>query len=205
MAIALADLPYDLDGLAPHISARTLEFHHGRHHAGYVRKLNAAIAGTPHDDAELEEIVRASLDSGDRGLFNNAAQAWNHEFLWHSMTPHGGGKPTGRLADAIVRDFGAIDAFMGAFRTAALGQFGSGWVWLVVEDDTVRIAATTNAETPLTSGATPLLTLDVWEHAYYLDYQNERGRYIDAFLAELVNWEFAARNFTAAGGDAPGT
>ena len=194
MAIALPDLPYDLDALSPHVSAKTLEFHHGKHHAGYVGKLNAAIDGSELDDADLATIVRSAFEAGDTGLFNNAAQSWNHEFLWHSMTPHGGGKPTGDLAAAIVRSFGDIDAFLDTFKNAALGQFGSGWVWLVADGDDIRVTTSSNAETPLTGDATPLLTLDVWEHAYYLDYQNARNRYVDAFLSELVNWEFAARN-----------
>ncbi|MEJ2298014.1 MAG: superoxide dismutase [Woeseiaceae bacterium] len=199
MAIELPNLPYAGDALEPHISARTLEFHHGKHHNAYVDKLNAAIKDTEYAGKSLEEIIADSEAASNAGIFNNAAQVWNHTFLWHSMSPHGGGEPTGALADAISAKFGDLDSFRDAFKKAAMGQFGSGWAWLVRTGDGVDIVTTANAATPLTGDATPLLTLDVWEHAYYLDYQNKRDTYIDAFLKELVNWDFAAENFANAG------
>ncbi len=197
MSIEFPDLPYAKDALEPHVSAQTLEYHHGKHHRAYVDKLNAAIAGTDYDSHTLESIISAAHDAADNGVFNNAAQAWNHTFLWHSMSPNGGGEPTGALADAITARFGDVDGFRVEFKKAALGQFGSGWAWLVRTPEGLDIAATGNAETPLTDGLTPLLTLDVWEHAYYLDYQNKRDAYIDAFLDNLINWEFAAQNYEA--------
>ena len=195
MSIEFPDLPYAAGALEPHVSAKTLEFHHGKHHKAYVDKLNAAIAGTAYEGQSLEMIISASHAASDTGVFNNAAQAWNHTFLWHSMSPSGGGMPAGQLADAITDRFGDLDGFRGAFKSSALGQFGSGWTWLVRTTEGVDIANTGNAETPLTDGVTPLLTLDVWEHAYYLDYQNKRDAYIEAFLTNLINWEFAAQNF----------
>ena len=195
MPIELPGLPYALDALEPHVSSRTLEFHHGKHHKAYVDKLNAAIAGTAYEGRSLEAIVSASHEAADSGVFNNAAQIWNHTFLWHSMSPTGGGEPAGPLGEAITNRFGDLAGFHDAFKQSALGQFGSGWTWLVRTAEGVDIANSGNAETPLTDGVTPLLTLDVWEHAYYLDYQNKRGTYIEAFLANLINWEFAARNF----------
>jgi len=197
MAISYPDLPYSADALEPHISARTLEFHHGKHHKAYVDKLNAAIKGTPYDDQSVEEIIAAAHEASDAGVFNNAAQAWNHTFLWHSMAPNGRDEPTGPLADAINKRFGDLQGFQTAFKTAAMGQFGSGWTWLVASADGLDIVSTGNAATPLTEGVVPLLTLDVWEHAYYLDYQNKRDAYVDTFLGNLINWEFAERNFEA--------
>ena len=195
MPLTLPPLPYADDALAPHISAKTLQFHHGKHHKAYVDKTNAAIAGTPLADKDLPAIIAAAHASKDTGLFNNAAQAWNHHFLWHSMTPGGGGAPTGKLAEAITRDFGSQAAFDEAFTKAATGHFGSGWTWLVADGGKLAITTTHDADTPLVHGQTPLLTLDVWEHAYYLDYQNARPDYVAAFLKSLVNWDFAAKNF----------
>ncbi len=197
MPIEFPDLPYAANALEPHVSANTLEIHHGKHHKAYVDKLNAAVAGTAYDGQSLAMIVSTAHEAADTGVFNNAAQAWNHTFLWYSMSPSGGGKPAGPLADAIKDRFGNLAGFRDAFKSSALGQFGSGWTWLVRAAEGVDIANTGNAETPLTHGVTPLLTLDVWEHAYYLDYQNKRDAYVDAFLANLINWEFAARNFEA--------
>ena len=198
MSIALPELPYPIDALEPNVSARTLEFHHGKHHKAYVDKLNAAIKGTNYETQSLEAIIESSHEAGDSGVFNNAAQTWNHTFLWHSMSPVGGGEPTGVLADAINRKFGSFDKFRDAFKQAAMGQFGSGWAWLVRTNDGVEIVTTGNADTPIVNGKTPLLTLDVWEHAYYLDFQNQRDAYIDKFLDALANWEFAAANYKAA-------
>jgi Fe-Mn family superoxide dismutase len=197
MSIELPELPYAIDALEPHVSANTLEFHHGKHHKAYVDKLNAAIAGTSYAGHSLEAIIAAARDASDAGVFNNAAQAWNHTFLWHSMSPNGGGEPTGPLADAINDRFGDLDGFRSQFKQAAMAQFGSGWTWLVQTADGLEIVSTGNAELPLGNGVTPLLTLDVWEHAYYLDYQNKRDAYVDTFLGELVNWEFASQSFEA--------
>ncbi len=196
MAIEFTPLPYPIDALEPLVSARTLEFHYGKHHKGYVNKLNAAIAGTDYDGLSLEDIVRQALADGHTGIFNNAAQVWNHEFLWQSMAP-AATEPSAPLAAAIDKAFGGADGFREAFKSAALGQFGSGWAWLVADGENLEIRTTGNADTPLTDGVTPLLTLDVWEHAYYLDFQNERNRYVDAFLDDLINWDFAARRFAS--------
>ncbi|MEJ8567223.1 superoxide dismutase [Elongatibacter sediminis] len=195
MSFELPGLPYKLDALEPHVSARTFEFHWGKHHRAYVDKLNAAVEGTDYAGASLEDVIRRSAQAGDSGVFNNAAQAWNHDFLWKSMAPDGGGEPSGALLERINGSFGDVDTFRKRFKEAAVGQFGSGWAWLVQEKDgSLAIVTTANAETPLTGEAQPLLTLDVWEHAYYLDYQNDRGGYVDTFLDHLVNWEFAGGN-----------
>ena len=197
MSIELPDLPYAADALEPHVSAETLGFHHGKHHKAYVDKLNAAIGGTQYEGQALETIIAASHEAADAGVFNNAAQIWNHTFLWNSMSPDGGGEPEGALAEAINASFGDLAGFREKFKASAMGQFGSGWTWLVSKGGALDIMSTGNAETPLTDGITALLTLDVWEHAYYLDYQNRRDAYIDAFLGELINWEFAAKNYDA--------
>ena len=200
MAFQLPELPYALDALEPHMSRRTLALHHGKHHKGYIDKLNGLVEGTSYADRELREIVQETCGQSDLGaVFNNAAQAWNHAFFWLSMTPRGGGGPEGELALRLERDFGDVDAFAGQFKEAALGQFGAGWAWLVIDAGRLRITTTSNADTPVAHGMQPLLTIDVWEHAYYLDHQNERGAYVDTWLANLVNWEFAAANFEDAG------
>ena len=198
MAVELPKLPYAPDALEPHISKRTLEFHHGKHHKAYVDKTNELIANTDLAKKSLEEIVRAAAGQKDKAtLFNNAAQAWNHTFLWNSMSPKGG-KPTGALAEAIERDLGGFANFAESFKKAAVGQFGSGWAWLTLANGKLEISATGNADTPLVHGKTPLLTLDVWEHAYYLDYQNRRPDYVSTFLEKIVNWDFAAGNLQKA-------
>ena len=198
MTIALPELPYARTALAPHISEETLNFHYGKHHQAYVDKTNAAIAGTALENASLEEIVRASA-SDNPGLFNNSAQVWNHTFYWNSMTPNGGGAPTGAIAAAIAENFGSFDSFKDAFADAGATQFGSGWAWLVAAGGKLEVRKTLNAETPLTdTSCTPLLTMDVWEHAYYLDYQNARPGYITTFLDKLVNWDFANVNLANA-------
>ena len=190
MTISLPDLPYAKDALSPHISEETLDFHYGKHHATYVTKLNDAIAGTDFEGKDLEEIVKSS----EGGVFNNSAQIWNHTFYWHSLSPNGGGEPTGAIKDAIDAAFGSFDAFKEQFTASAVGNFGSGWTWLVKNaDGGLAIVNTDDAETPLTSDATPILTLDVWEHAYYIDYRNARPNYIAAYW-NLVNWEFANAN-----------
>ena len=194
MAITLPPLPYADDALDPHITAHTISFHYGKHHAGYVNNLNGLIEGTGLADATLEEIIDMAEPGG---LFNNAAQIWNHTFYWESMAPDGGGTPTGELAAAIDRSFGSYQAFREQFTADAVGNFGSGWTWLIKDGDDVAIVKTDDADTPIKHGQTPLLTIDVWEHAYYLDYQNARPAYVAAFLDHLVNWEFAAANFAA--------
>ena len=196
MAFSLPDLPYGRGDLAPHISEETLNYHHGKHHQAYVDNLNKMIEGTDLEGKSLEEIIKAAAaDKSKAGLFNNAAQVWNHTFYWHSMKPNGGGKPSGKIADKIESDLGGYDQFVKDFKAAGGGQFGSGWAWLVLKDGKLAITKTPNAETPLTeAGVTPILTMDVWEHAYYLDYQNSRPNYMDAFINNLINWDFANKN-----------
>jgi Fe-Mn family superoxide dismutase len=190
MAHTLPALPYAMDALAPIISKETLEFHYGKHHQAYVTNLNNLIPGTEFESASLEEIVKKS--SG--GIFNNAAQVWNHTFYWNSMAPNAGGEPTGKLADAIKAKWGSVAAFKEAFNKSAAGNFGSGWTWLVKKaDGTLDIVNTSNAATPLTTTDVALLTCDVWEHAYYIDYRNARPKYLESFW-NLVNWSFAAKN-----------
>lgn len=200
MAFDLPALPYERNALEPHISSNTLDFHYGKHHNAYVVNLNKLIEGTAHEGKSLEEIVQASAgDPAQAGVFNNAAQVWNHAFYWHSMKAGGGGAPGGKAAEMIERDFGSYDAFREAFAQAGATQFGSGWAWLVLKDGKLAVTKTPNAETPLTeSGVTPLLTMDVWEHAYYLDYQNARPKYIETFLDALLNWDFVNQNLADA-------
>ena len=190
MEHALPALPYPLDGLQPHISKETLEFHYGKHHQTYVTNLNNLIKGTEFESASLEEIVTKS--SG--GVFNNAAQIWNHTFYWNSLSPKGGGAPSGALAAAIDKKWGSFDAFKEAFTKSAVGNFGSSWTWLVKKaDGSLDIVNTSNAATPVTTADTPLITCDLWEHAYYIDYRNRRPDYLGAFWS-LVNWDFASKN-----------
>ena len=191
MEHALPALPYAKDALAPHISAETIDFHYGKHHQTYVTNLNNLIKGGEFENSTLEDIVKKSAG----GIFNNAAQIWNHTFYWQSLAPAAAATPTGALAAAINAKYGTFDAFKEAFNKSALGNFGSGWTWLVKKaDGTLDIVNTTNAATPLTTSDTPLLTCDVWEHAYYIDYRNSRANYLASFWA-LANWEFAAKNF----------
>ncbi len=201
MAFTLPDLPYAKDALLPHISPETLDFHYGKHHQAYVTNLNGLLAGTPHENASLETVIKDSAgDKAKAGIFNNSAQIWNHTFYWHSMKPGGGGKPYGKVAELIDRDLGGYDNFVKEFKQAATTQFGSGWAWLSYKDGKLVISKTPNAETPLTeAGTTPLLTIDVWEHAYYIDFRNRRPDYIDTFLSSLVNWDFANQNLADAG------
>uniref|UniRef100_UPI0040472D57 superoxide dismutase n=1 Tax=Cyanobium sp. TaxID=2164130 RepID=UPI0040472D57 len=199
MAHTLPALPYGLDALEPHISRSTLEFHHGKHHAGYVTNLNNLVAGTDLEAKSLEETVQAVAgDASKASVFNNAAQVWNHSFYWQCMKPGGGDRPTGALADKINADFGSFEAFVEQFKTAGATQFGSGWAWLVLDGGTLKVTKTANADLPLAHGQTALLTMDVWEHAYYLDYQNRRPDYMTTFLEKLVNWDFVAANLAAA-------
>ncbi|WP_058909910.1 superoxide dismutase [Fe] [Entomohabitans teleogrylli] len=193
MSFELPALPYAKDALAPHISAETLEYHHGKHHQAYVTNLNNLIKGTPFEGKSLEEIIRTS----EGGIFNNAAQVWNHTFYWNCLAPNAGGDPQGALLEAINGAFGSVAAFKQQFSDAAAKNFGSGWTWLVKNaDGSLAIVSTSNAATPLTGSATPLLTVDVWEHAYYIDYRNARPSYLEHFWA-LVNWAFVAKNFAA--------
>ena len=191
MKFELDPLPYAKNALAPTLTEETLGFHYEKHHQTYITNLKKLLEGKPEADKSLTEIVKSSTG----GVFNNAAQVWNHDFYWKSMKPHGGGEPTGALAEAIKRDFGSYADFKTQFQAAAVGQFGSGWAWLVKEGDKLKITATGNAETPITKGQTALLTCDVWEHAYYIDFRNLRAKYVEAFLEKLVNWDFAAQNF----------
>jgi superoxide dismutase, Fe-Mn family len=194
MTVSLPNLPYSKDALAPHISAETLEFHHGKHHNAYVTNLNKLLDGKPEASKSLEEIIMSS----DGGVFNNAAQVWNHTFYWNSMKPGGCGMPSGDLLAAITRDFGSFEKFKEEFTTAATTQFGSGWAWLVVQNGKLAVTKTSNADLPMKHGQKALLTLDVWEHAYYVDFRNLRPKYIETFFTSLANWDFAAANLKAA-------
>ncbi len=198
MAIELPPLPYTQDALEPHVSANTLGFHHGTHHQTYVTTLNNLIAGTEHAGKSLEEIVQAAAAAGGP-LFNNAAQVWNHTFFWNSMSPNGGGAPGADLGAKIDAAFGSLEQFKADFKQAAITQFGSGWAWLVADGDALKITKTPNAENPMIHGQTALFTVDVWEHAYYLDYQNRRPDFVQTVLDHLVNWDFDARNLRNAG------
>ncbi|MFT3928073.1 MAG: superoxide dismutase [Myxococcales bacterium] len=194
MAFELPLLPYAKDALAPLMSAETFEYHYGKHHQAYVTNLNAAIVGTPNEKKSLEEIILSS----DGPLFNNSAQVWNHTFFWNSMKPKGGGKPSGDLAAAIDRDFGGFDKFREQFVQAAVKQFGSGWAWLVKEGDKLKITSTANADLPMKHNQTALFTVDVWEHAYYIDYRNARQKFVEAIVDSLANWDFVSENLKKA-------
>lgn len=199
MAYELPTLPYDRSALEPKISASTLDFHYGKHHAAYVTNFNNLVKDTPLDSMSLEEVIKTTYNDASKvGVFNNAAQAWNHTFYWNGIKPNGGGEPTGPLADKIVADFGSFDAFKTAFKQAGATQFGSGWAWLVLDNGTLKVTKTGNADNPIAHDQIPLLTMDVWEHAYYLDYQNRRPDYIDTFIESLINWDFVAEKFAAA-------
>ena len=193
MAFELPPLPYNQSALAPYVSAETMSYHYGRHHAGYVANLNRLTAGTQWEGAELEKVVLGA----DGAIFNNAAQIWNHTFYWQSMSPDGGGAPSGPVRAAIEEAFGSTDEFRRQFADAAVGLFGSGWTWLVADESGLAIMQTANADLPLLHDRRALLVVDVWEHAYYLDYQNARAAYVEAFLDHLINWEFAAENLAA--------
>lgn len=194
MTIMQSQLPYDIDALEPYVSAETLSYHYGKHHSGYVSKLNKLIEGTPYETLSLERIITRARLSADMDVLNNALQVWNHSFLWESLSPNGGNKPEGRIVEAVEKEFGDVDRFKQEFRDKALSLFGSGWVWLVADGGELRIITTGNADAPVGTNLTPLLTLDVWEHAYYIDHRNDRKAYVDAFLENLINWNFAAAN-----------
>ena len=195
MTLELPPLPYDQKALEPHISANTLSFHYGKHHQAYVTNYNNLVKDTPFADKSLEDVIKeVAGDSSKVGVFNNGAQVWNHTFFWNSMTPNGGGKPSGELASKIDTDLGGYDKFIADFKTAGTTQFGSGWAWLVLDKGKLAITKTANADTPLAHGQKALFTVDVWEHAYYLDYQNRRPDFIAVVLEKLVNWDFVAKN-----------
>jgi Fe-Mn family superoxide dismutase len=187
-------LPYEQNALEPYISAETLSYHYDKHHRGYVDKLNKLIDGTPYAGLSLEDIVIKAREDAAIDILNNALQVWNHTFLWESMSPNGGSMPEGRIKQLVEENFGDLDTFRKRFTDAALSHFGSGWVWLVLDGPKLRILSTGNADSPVGTHMVPLMTLDVWEHAYYIDYRNERARYVDTFLDKLVNWKFAAAN-----------
>jgi Fe-Mn family superoxide dismutase len=193
--IVLPPLPYVDNSLDPVISANTIGFHYGKHHKGYVDNLNKLIAETEFADMTLEEIIAGTAGKADKtAIFNNAAQAWNHAFYWRSLRPKGGGEPPAVLKKKIEASFGTVDACRKEWSAAAMAQFGSGWAWLVLDDDNLKVVKTANADLPLTRGIKPLLTIDVWEHAYYLDYQNRRADYVNAVIDKLINWNFAAES-----------
>lgn len=194
MTIMQSTLPYDQNALEPYLSAETLSYHYDKHHRGYVDKLNKLIDGTPYAGLSLEDIVIKAREDAAIDILNNALQVWNHAFLWESMSPNGGSAPEGRIKALVEESFGDLDTFRKRFSDAALSHFGSGWVWLVLDGSRLRILTTGNADSPVGTHMVPLMTLDVWEHAYYIDYRNERVRYVDTFLDKLVNWKFAAAN-----------
>ncbi|NLI80963.1 MAG: superoxide dismutase [Deltaproteobacteria bacterium] len=198
-AVAFSPLPYKDDALEPYISSRTMSFHYGKHHKGYVDKTIELIKGTPLAGLSFQEILKQTANLPEKtAVFNNAAQSWNHDFFWKSLRKGGGGKPEGDLQTLVDKSFGSFANFRKEFFNTALTQFGSGWAWLVLDGDRLKVVQTANADNPLTKGQTPLLTIDVWEHAYYLDYQNRRGDYVNALLDHLINWQFAAENLSRA-------
>ena len=199
MAYQQPALAYAENALEPFISAKTLSFHYGKHHAAYITNYNNLVAGTSLESLSLEQVIaQTAADPQKIGIFNNGAQAWNHSFYWNCLTPNGGGEPSGELATKITQDFGSFDKFKDELKTAAATQFGSGWAWLVLDGERLKVVKTGNAQTPSTSGQKPILTIDVWEHAYYLDYQNRRPDYVATVIDNLLNWKFAAENFHAA-------
>lgn len=194
----LPNLPYSKSALEPYISENTLSFHHGKHHQTYVTNLNNLIKDTPFTEMGLERIIKESYKNPEKlAIFNNAAQVWNHAFLWHCMKKDGGGAPSANLANKINRDFGSMEKFIEQFKNAAVTQFGSGWAWLVLDQDKLKVIKTGNAELPMVLGQKALLTIDVWEHAYYLDYQNRRADYVNMFIEKLINWEFVEENLAS--------
>ncbi len=200
MAFQLPALPWAIDALEPLMPENTLNYHYGKHHKAYVDNLNKFSEGTRFAELPLVEVIRATAgDESQKSIFNNAAQVWNHDFFWKSMKPNGGGKPSGKLAELIDRDFGSYDSFKAEFAKTAVGTFGSGWAWLVLKEGKLSLLSTSNAETPIsTVGVTPLMTIDVWEHAYYLDFQNRRPDFVAQWLEKLVNWDFAAEQMAGA-------
>lgn len=199
MAYQQPALPFAENALEPHISARTIGFHYGKHHAAYVNNFNNLVAGTPYDGQQIEDVIAAvASDTSKTGIFNNGAQAWNHSFYWNCLSPDGGGTPSGDLAEKILQDFGSIDKMKEELKNAAVTQFGSGWAWLVLDNGQLKVVKTGNAQTPVCNGQVPLLAIDVWEHAYYLDYQNRRPDHVATVIDHLLNWKFAESNYQAA-------
>jgi len=196
---SLPPLPWSEDALAPVVSAKTIGLHYGKHHRAYVNKLNELVAGTPMADMPLERVIMESANGKNQKVFNNAAQTWNHTFFWNCLRPNGGGKPGSQIAQRIDSDLGGFDAFKKNFAETAVNTFGSGWAWLAMKDGKLEIMSTSNAENPLTKGATPILTIDVWEHAYYVDYENRRPEFVGAVIDKLLNWEFAEKQMAQAG------
>ncbi len=196
---SLPPLPWSEDALAPVVSAKTIGLHYGKHHRAYVNKLNELVAGTPMADMPLERVIAESANGKNQKVFNNAAQTWNHTFFWNCLRPNGGGKPGSQIAQRIDSDLGGFDAFKKNFAETAVNTFGSGWAWLAMKDGKLQIMSTSNADNPLTKGATPLLTIDVWEHAYYVDYENRRPEFVAAVIDKLLNWEFAEKQMANAG------
>lgn len=191
----LPNLPYDKDSFKPHFTAETFDYHHGKHHQTYVTNLNNLLKDNIElQKMDLEELIAHSSSNSNYAIFNNVAQIWNHSFFWHSIKPNGGKAPTGTLLELINKDFGSFENFCEQFKTAAIGQFGSGWAWLVQHDNKLQIIKTANAETPIANGMKPLIACDVWEHAYYIDYRNKRPDYVDVFIKYMINWEFAEHN-----------
>ena len=201
MAFELPNLPFPKDALAPHMSAETLEIHHGKHHRAYVTKTNDLAAKAGFGDKSLVDLVRVAKETGDTKLFNNSAQLWNHSFFWQCLAPPTGQAPAGELADRISQDFGSVDALLEQLATQSAEHFSNGWGWLVLDGDTLRVTSLHDADTPLVHGLTPLFTLDVWEHAYYIDYRNERPKFASAVLTNIVNWDFVASNLDGKGAE----
>lgn len=201
MAFTLPDLPYAKDALAPHMSAETLEFHHGKHHKAYVDKANGMIEGTDLADLSLVEVIRAAKEQGNKGLFNNTAQIWNHSFFWQCLAPAGSTRASGKLKEMIDSDFGGEQALLEKLATESVNHFASGWGWLILNNGKLEITSLHDADTPAVHGMTPLLTIDVWEHAYYIDYRNERPRFVKTVLENIINWDFVAQNLDGRGLD----
>ncbi len=199
MAFTLPDLPFDRDALGPHMSGETLDFHHGKHHKAYVDKANGLIAGTDLESASLVDVIQAAKARGDKGLFNNSAQIWNHSFFWQCLAPSGSTRPSGKLAEMIASDFGGEQQLLEKLATESVNHFASGWGWLVLNNGKLEITSLHDADTPVVHGMTPLLTIDVWEHAYYIDYRNERPRYVKTVLENIINWDFVAQNLDGKG------
>jgi Fe-Mn family superoxide dismutase len=200
MAFRLPDLPFDRQALEPHMSGETLDFHHGKHHQAYVDKVNAMVEEKGLSSASLSEVIKAAAERGDKGLFNNSGQFWNHNFFWQCLAPADQQRPTGKLAEMVDGAFGSTDAMLAKLKEEAVGHFASGWAWLVLDRDTLKITSLHDGDTPAAhEGMQPLLTIDVWEHAYYIDYRNQRPAFVDALLANLVNWEFVAQNLDGGG------
>ena len=200
MAFTLPDLPFDRQALEPHMSGETLDFHHGKHHKAYVDKVNALVEEKGLAGASLSAVIKAAAERGDKGLFNNSGQFWNHNFFWQCLAPADQQRPTGRLAEMVDAAFGSTDAMLAKLKEEAVGHFASGWAWLILDRDTLKITSLHDGDTPVAhEGMKPLLTIDVWEHAYYIDYRNQRPAFVDALLANLVNWEFVAKNLDGGG------